>query len=104
MISNLNKNVICIKDIPSNLIEEAFFVLKINKNELDESKESKRKIIIMNEINEIIKEYSGKFQIEKEKQKKKECEKTTRIKRAKLNILLSIGLFVLVCIIIASII
>lgn len=104
MISNLNKNVICIKNIPSNLIEEAFFVLKINKNELNEVKEQKRKLIIMNEINEIIKEYSGKFQIEKDKQRKKESEKRSHLKKVKLNILLLVGLLALVCIIIVSII
>ena len=54
MISNLSKNVICVKELPSNLIEEAFFILKMSENKLDDKYEKKRKEIIMAEINEIV--------------------------------------------------
>lgn len=33
MISNVDKNVICIKNIPSNMIEEAIFILKENASD-----------------------------------------------------------------------
>ena len=104
MISNISKNVICVKELPSNLIEEAFFILKMSENKLDDKYEKKRKEIIMAEINEMIKEYSAKFQSEKEIQKKKDMENRNKLKKLKWNALLIAGCVAIVCIIIANII
>lgn len=104
MISNLSKNVICVKEIPSNLIEEAFFILKISENKLDDKYEKKRKEIILAEINEIIKEYSTKFQSEKEIQKKKDIENRRKLRKLRWNALLIVTCLVAMCIIVAKII
>ena len=54
MITNTNKNIICVKNIPSNIIEEAIFILKPNVAEecLDIRKE-----IARDEAEEFLGEY-----------------------------------------------
>ena len=69
MLTRLSKNVVCVKDIPSNLIEEAFFILK-DTNEMGDSKgDNKREKIAMIEINDMVDEYTRKIKSENEKQK-----------------------------------
>ncbi|MBR3887849.1 MAG: hypothetical protein IKJ32_01990 [Clostridia bacterium] len=54
MTSNTNKNVICVKDIPSNIIEEAIFILK---EDIDEDTVDIRKEIARDEAEEFLSEY-----------------------------------------------
>ena len=51
MITNTNKNIICVKDIPSNIIEEAIFILKPN---VDEECVDMRKEIAREEAEEFL--------------------------------------------------
>ena len=97
----LNKlnNIIFLKDAQSNIIEEAFIVLKegvkINqlKNEKDKTKDES--INILKEAELIINEKLDKLNIEYEKFKIKELEKKIKISKV-MNIILVIG--VIVCI------
>ena len=57
MITNTNKKVICIKDIPSNLIEEAIFILKTDIDASNEKLKKKRKEIIGNEAESLLNDY-----------------------------------------------
>lgn len=61
------KNIIILKDLPSNLIEEAIIILKDNnpkdKKKMEEYSKS--------EARDIIKNYFNKTKIEKKKSKKK---------------------------------
>lgn len=87
MITRINKNVISIKDIPSNLIEEAIFILKTSDtNEKGLTVKNKNKDIIMTEINEIIKDCSNKLEIEHEDIKRVERRQRDKLKRLKVNI------------------
>ena len=87
MITRINKNVICIKDIPSNLIEEAIFILKTsNGKEKSFSIKSRNKDIIMSEVNEIIKDCSNKLEVERETAKMQEKNDRERLKRIKVNV------------------
>ena len=54
MTSNTNKNVICVKDIPSNIIEEAIFILKAD---VDEDAIDIRREIARDEAEEFLSEY-----------------------------------------------
>lgn len=63
MNTSINKKVICVKDIPSNLIEEAIFILKsdVVTNE-NKKTELIRKEIILKETEDFLKEYSDEFE------------------------------------------
>ncbi|MBR4110708.1 MAG: hypothetical protein IKK43_03340 [Clostridia bacterium] len=88
MITRINKNVICIKDIPSNLIEEAIFILKTsNGKEKSFSIKSRNKDIIMSEVNEIIKDCSNKLEVEQEVAKIQERNDREKLKRIKANVI-----------------
>ena len=75
MISNVDKNVILIKNIPSNMIEEAIFILKENTSERMsevqiELAKSESELILQNYIDEeVIKSLKDKT-IEEKKNKK----------------------------------
>lgn len=103
MLTDLSKNVIFIKDIQSNLIDEAFFILKHDDNNSNSKYAKKRREIIMTEINEIIKEYSMKFQSERERTRKQEANKKAKQKKIKKNIFLFAVIFVATCFIISKI-
>ena len=54
--------MICVKDIPSNLIEEAIFILKSDAVKSDNTKTILiRKEIILKETEDFVKEYSDEF-------------------------------------------
>lgn len=101
MNTHTNKKVVCVKDIPSNLIEEAIFILK---SDYDDSKnpkiESTRKEIILKETEDLVNEYSNEFsQIEYED------ERNIIIKNnMKLKIVLGAILVVLICYLVSLII
>ena len=62
MNTSTNKKVICVKDIPSNLIEEAIFILKSDAVKSDNTKTNLiRKEIILKETEDLVKEYSDEF-------------------------------------------
>lgn len=104
MITRINKNVISVKDIPSNLIEEAIFILKTN--DVDQkglTVKSKNKDIIMSEVNEIIKDCSAKLQLEHENIKTEERREKDKLKRIKINVVTSAIIFSVICFIISLI-
>ena len=97
MNTHTNKKVVCVKDIPSNLIEEAIFILK---SDVVEDKKGTRKEIILKETEELVREYSDEFdkiEIYEEEEKK-------IINEFKLKIVLSAILVVLVCYLVSIII
>ena len=77
MISNVDKNIIMIKDIPSNMIEEAIFILKenVSDNMLDakiELAKSESELILQSYIdNELSDSLKKKVDDEKRKESKK---------------------------------
>jgi predicted nucleic acid-binding Zn ribbon protein len=104
MITKSNKNIVCIKDIPSNLIEEAILILKpnVSKDEKTNDVKPKSREIILKEAEEIIKEYSSTAQIEKDaailERRRKTLEAKKKIKQ-NLGMLLC-GIFAILVILI----
>ena len=98
MITRLNKNVISIKNIPSNLIEEAIFILKTN-DEKEPIKE-KSKDIIMKEADSIIKECSTKLQEEISQKRLSELKAKNKLKKIKVNSITLATVFVIISLII----
>ncbi len=98
MLTRLSKDVICVKDIQSNLIEEAFFILKSNGlEEMDTN--NKRRDIAMLEIGDLIEDYSTKLKIENE-QYRKETERKVKMKNTKMKIILLAMTFLVTCLIV----
>lgn len=77
MISNVDKNIILIKNIPSNMIEEAIFILKENCNDKMseiqlELAKSESELILQNYIDEeVIKTLKNKIDKEKKNGKRR---------------------------------
>lgn len=98
MITNINKKVICVKDIPSNIIEEAIFILKsdVSKNEKNQLK---RKEIATKEVEYILNDYI-------EQMKKDEIEHRKRInsKNNKEKIFLMGTIILVICYLVSIII
>lgn len=90
MITNTNKKVICVKDIPSNIIEEAIFILKTDITSSSEKIEKKRKEIIESEAQNFLKDYMDEIP-EYEINEEKRDFKNTKIK----VILVTIGVVAL---------
>lgn len=103
MITRANKNVVCIRDIPSNLIEEAIFILKPNVKGEEKNAEIKRKSkeIIIKEAEEIINEYVSTAEREHELNRQNEREKRRKIKKIKTNTIFLSIVFVIACILIS---
>lgn len=101
MIMNLGKKIICVKDIPSNIIEEAIFILKSNIVDNKNQKfEMRTKEIILDEAEEIVDEYLEKIQDER----KSEDSKAERIKQIKKELIYIFGLFIIACVCISIVI
>ena len=99
MIMNLGKKIICVKDIPSNIIEEAIFILKANVVDNKSGKlEMKSKEIILDEAEDIVDEYLEKIQAERNSLQQSNKE------RIKKEIVYIIGLFIIACICISIVI
>ena len=81
MVTKMNKNVLLVQDVPSNLIEEVILILKTEEKKI----KNKTKEILMVEANEIIQDCSIKLQNEIESKRRKEREEETRKKRRKAN-------------------
>lgn len=101
MITNINKKVICVKDIPSNIIEEAFFILKSEVNSpKNEKTKINRKEIATREAEVFLEEYMKKF--EKENQYKD--KKSTLMNKIFGVLLIAIGLITISMILISLVI
>lgn len=82
MIMRMGKKIICIKDIPSNLIEEAIFILKSDDLKNKNPKlEIKTKEIILDEAEVIVEEYVKKIQDENKKEKEIRISKVEQVKK-----------------------
>jgi hypothetical protein len=108
MITRVSKKVICIKDIPSNLIEEAIFILKTNdKQDEGSNKTVQRKRgsdLIVREAEEIVNEYVGKFQKEYDSEKRITERREYSIQQIKKNALGIIIIFAGICALISMLI
>lgn len=106
MVTKVSSNVVRIKDIPSNLIEEAIFILKTNIKEDEKSKEIKKhsKDIILKEAEEIINEYMMSAQKEHEEKRQIEREEKRRLKKIKTNVIFLSCTFALICFLISMLI
>lgn len=87
MITKMNKNVLLVQDVPSNLIDEVILILKTENKPVN----NKTKEILMLEANEIIQDCSIKLQSEYDAIRKAEREKQNRKQRIKMNILTIAG-------------
>ena len=87
MVTRLNKNVVLVQDVPSNLIEEVILILKTEDKKIKE----KTREILMLEANEIIQDCSMKLHDEFEIKKRREKEIEARKKRQKANFMAIIG-------------
>ena len=72
VITHINKNVVCIKDIPSNLIEEAIFILKTGTEGIDKKWKKSKNEIIVQESNDLIDDFMISFKKKKEEIKNRE--------------------------------
>lgn len=82
MITNVSKNVICVKDIPSNIIEEAIFILKSDRETRKNDKlKINRKEIATREAEDFLKDYMDKMEREEiyEKEKNSLAKKILKI-------------------------
>lgn len=61
MNEHTNKKVICVRDIPSNLIEEAIFILKSDDEIANKKTKESRKQIILRETEDFVKKYTDEF-------------------------------------------
>lgn len=87
MITKMNKNVLLVQDVPSNLIEEVILILKTE----DKKIKAKTKEILMAEANEIISDCSIKLQSEYDAVKKAQRDAEDKKRRLKMNILTIMG-------------
>lgn len=95
MLVHAGKKVICIKDIPSNLIEEAVFILKTNDKEPKAEFEHKTKEIILEEAKNIISDYVIQMQIVNNNEEDANLKK---LKQIKFEACYIIALFIIVCV------
>lgn len=96
MFIRAGKKVVCVRDIPSNMIEEAIFILKSDVIEKQENKyEQKTKEILLREAEDFVNDYILKLENATEKKKDIDIKYTT-----KKEIVYIIGLLILlgVCI------
>lgn len=78
MISNVNKNVIFVKNIPSNIIEEAIFILKEDSTE---TRVETRLDIAKNEAELILQDYVDNEIVSELKEKSAEENKKNKLKK-----------------------
>lgn len=83
MITKINKNVMLVREIPSNLIEEVILILKTE----DKKIKDKTKEILMLEAKEIINDCSEKIQKERDEIRKIEREIENKRRRQKANLM-----------------
>ncbi len=83
MVTKLNKNVMFVKEIPSNLIEEVILILKTE----DKKIKNKTKDLLMIEANDIIEDCSMRLQKELDIKRKTEREEKDKKKRQRTNLI-----------------
>jgi len=88
MVTKMNKNVLLVQEIPSNLIEEVILILKTE----DKKIMAKTREILMTEANEIIQDCSVKLQKEYEANCRRQREEAYRKRRQKNNFLAITGI------------
>ena len=98
MITHINKNVICIKDIPSNLVEEAILILKTDMENSNKRILKSKNEIIMQESNELISD----FMLNYEKRKKEVAFQKMIWKKRILMSIVMIGLVGLIILLMLS--
>lgn len=96
MNEHTNKKVICVKDIPSNLIEEAIFILKSDaENENKKTKES-RKQIILRETEDFVKKYTDEFdRLKNDEKDMAEYKKELKLKMVLCGVLVVAGCYLI---------
>ena len=105
------KNMLILKDLPSNLIEEAYIVLnpnlKLQNNAIKENNENKKdnkilsKDYILEEAKYVLLNYISKIETKKEKVNVKLLEKKYRkLKKITITTLISFLIYVIITIII----
>ena len=108
---NSLKNMLILKDLPSNLIEEAYIVLnpnlKLQNNAIKENNENKKdnkilsKDYILEEAKYVLLNYISKIETKKEKVNVKLLEKKYRkLKKITITTLISFLIYVIITIII----
>ena len=99
MLTNDHKKVICVKNIPSNIIEEAFFILKTDKETSKNPRSAEtKKDLLLQETRDFLHTYS--FDFENERRKKELWKK----KEQKLKYALGICAFLFVSLLVSVII
>lgn len=96
MNEHTNKKVICVKDIPSNLIEEAIFILKSDaENENKKTKES-RKQIILRETEDFVKKYTDEFdRLKNDEKDRDEYKKELKLKMVLCGVMVVAGCYLI---------
>lgn len=79
MISNVNKNVIFVKNIPSNIIEEAIFILK---EDVSDARIEEKLDIAKGEAEMILQDYIDNEIVNTLKSKNEEMNKNHKFKKA----------------------
>ncbi len=103
MNTHTNKKVVCVKDIPSNLIEEAIFILKSDDGDSKNPKtKMTRKELIEKETEDLVMEYSSEF-FKNEKKEEKSLE-NKRMQNRKLKVVLGAVMVALICYLVSLII
>ena len=87
MVTRLDKNILLLKEIPSNLIEEVILILKTD----DKKMKVKTREILMLEANEIINDCSLKLQSEYDENRRREREEAYKRRKQKMNLISILG-------------
>lgn len=88
MVTKINKNVLLVQEIPSNLIEEVILILKTE----DKNIKTKTREILITEANEIIQDCSVKLQNEYENIRRKEKEEVYQRRKKRTNFIAVVGM------------
>ena len=95
MITNDGKRVVCFKEIPSNVIEEAIFILKPDfKGAQNEQLKKSKKAILLSEANELICFYD-------ERMKQQQAQREEYWRKQKIKIVGYAVIFAVVCFLIS---
>ncbi len=96
MITDIGKKIISIKDIPSNIIEEAIFILKSDVNNVKNEKiRDKQKEIVRAEAEDFVKDYVIKIQEDTEAKKQEKYLKNVKIKAMLISIIAVISCLII---------
>ncbi|MBQ8299687.1 MAG: hypothetical protein IJX99_07560 [Clostridia bacterium] len=91
MISNVNKNVVFVKNIPSNIIEEAIFILK---EDVSDTRIDDKLDIAKNEAEMILQDYIDNEIVSSLKKKNEVTNKKIKLKKALIIMLCAFALII----------